>query len=158
MMLYMVPDSQANIIVNGFIPFPYGPSGNSETVSAVLVPSGSHGSNLYFTFPVTSMFSTDESGYIADLLFDPLDHSRPRGWKDVLSESVFHYDSDTDNYIRSVENVHAFGSEMINESYKEMFDGLYSALCDSSTVTEVLATIEPLLQNDLDNSVNKQVS
>ncbi len=155
MMFYMVPDSQAEEIVNGFIPFPYGPAGSPETVSAVLLSSGSHGSNLYFAFPLTSKFNVDESGYIADLLFEPLDLSRPAGWKEILSESILFYDSDVGNYINAVENVHSFSADMINESYEELFNGCYSILTGASAVNETLSSVEPLLQNDLDKSVNK---
>lgn len=147
------PEFTSKEIKTGFIPFGYGPNGNKDTVSSMLIPypHGALWAHNYFLFSSFTKFGNEELGVIADRLFDPVDtENYPNGWKDYCEANLFHYRIDYENFVKAVEGVSVINMAQIEDSYETIHDG-FTKFAGGEAISSIISGISDAIQADLNN-------
>ncbi len=138
-------------VKTGYIPFAYGPGGNKDTVSSMLIPSHSLCGHLYFLFSSFTKFSGDELGVIADALFDPIDSvNYPNGWKDYYETNLFNYQIDYENFVKAVEGVSVISLAQVEKSYEIAYKG-FDSFESGEAISSVISGISDAIQTEMND-------
>lgn len=132
------------------IRYPYGPNGNKDTVSTITT-----GDTVY-AFPIFSAFSEEEMGAVVEYMFEPLSDLYPNGWKDIVCDTIFFYDTDYDYYIKGVENAEYLDKTVLSESYSQLSEAMRLVLYGSATPEVAVESVIDLVQADLNNNYNNE--
>ena len=134
----------------GFMPFPHGPNGTKDTVSAYV-----HiGRRLNFVVGVSDN-DPEDIGTVINYVFSPLADSEPEAWKKLAKKSVFHHTEGYDNFVYMTENAnYDFSAELFDVRAK--ISGALIKATGSGTPSAAIDAIKDLVQVEIDESMNVQ--
>lgn len=133
----------------GLLMFPYGPSGNSETVSGY-----TYFNRRLFFFPTATTNQPDEVGLFTNMLFEHLPDSPEDGWRSIAGDQYFHYDQDFENFVYSVENCNYDFSIQLYDAYEDLVKAYSSIIDGSASVGNALSSIEDKFTETIDIELN----
>lgn len=130
--------------------YPYGPKGNKDTVTAV-----SYGFPMW-AFPIFTAYTEDEIGAVAEYLFDPLDASvYPNGWKDIVEDTVFYYESEYEYYVKAAEQSEHIDMDILSESFwnlsNAMVDLAHGIISPANAVDGIVESITEEINEKYNN-------
>jgi hypothetical protein len=133
----------------GFMPFPYGPNGNKDTVSAYV-----HVARRLNWVTKVSGNDLDNIGTVIDFIFNPLEGSEKEGWKKMAKQVVFHHTEGFNNFVYMTENCnYDYSSQLFNVK-----DKIYSAVGlpvgGKKTPAETIEAIKDIVQAEIDAEMN----
>lgn len=131
------------------IRYPYGPHGNKDIVTSLSLGDAMYG------FPIFSAYTEDEIGEVVEYMFEPLSDLYPNGWKDIVGDTLFFYQSDYDYYVKSVEECTYIETVALNESYWKFTDAMRMVLLNAATPEQAVESVIDLIQVDIDENLNK---
>lgn len=138
-------------VKTGYIPFAYGPNGNKDTISSMLIPSHSLCGHLYFLFSSFSKFSNSELGIISDEIFSPADPvNYPNGWKDYYETNLFHYEIDYENFVKAVEGVSVISMAQVEKSYETAYKG-FERFAGGEAISSIISGISDAIQTEMND-------
>ena len=131
----------------GFMPFPYGPNGNKDTVSAYV-----HISRRLNFVVGASDNDPEDIGTVIDYVFSPLADSEPEAWKKLAEKSVFHHTEGYNNFVNMTENANYDFSAELFDVKAQLADALNKAT-GSSTPVSAMDAIKDLVQVEIDENM-----
>ncbi|MDF2686997.1 MAG: transporter substrate-binding protein, partial [Clostridia bacterium] len=135
----------------GFMPFPHGPNGSDETVSAYV-----HiGRRLNFVVGVSDN-DPEDIGTVINYVFEPLEDSEPEAWKKLAKNSVFHHTEGYDNFVYMTENANYDYSAELFDVRSQISTALNKATSASGSAVSAIDAIKELVQVEIDEAMNNQ--
>jgi len=130
----------------GVISFPYGPNGNSSTVSA----------NVYWTTPMNFIIKGSENeadviGLVMEELFAPLDGVQ--SWKDYLYSEIVHDDRDYDNIMFMFDNCNYDYSVQMYETAGNLDGYFKAAIKGEMSAAAALESARNLANEEIDANI-----
>jgi hypothetical protein len=135
----------------GFLPFPYGPSGNKDTVSAYVHT----GRRLNWVVGPTDN-DKDDLGLLINYIFSPLDDSEPQAWKKLAQEQFFHHIEGYNNFIYMIENCnYDYSAQLWDVS--TLLNDVYTAMINGQPLSTAADKVKEAVQLEIDEVMNSQV-
>lgn len=116
----------------GYMPFPYGPNGTPDTVSAFV-----HQHRRLNWILMSGPNDEDTIGAVMNILFDGLDENMTEpAWKYFAYHTVFLHDQDAYNYCYMLENIKFNFSVQMGGAYNKLTSALLRAAIGKSSPAE----------------------
>lgn len=130
--------------------YPYGPQGNKDTVSTI-----TQGDSMW-AFPIFSAYSEEETGAVAEFMFEPLDPDLyPHGWQDMLEDNYFFYHSDFEYYLKGVYEAEYIDKSILEDSFWALDDALLAVMRGTQSPEIALETAEGIIAEEINEKYNK---
>lgn len=145
-----VPSTAPNRLEEfGLMPFPYGPEGTPDTVSAYV----NVGRRLCWTCAL-SKNDADDIGIIYDYLFEPFrnDYTYDVGWKDTAKTNVFHHLKDLENFIYMADHVrYDYSTQLRN--FGPVSDAMIEVISGTKTAAAALDSVSGIIASEIESSI-----
>ncbi len=132
------------------IRYPYGPSGDTDTVSTV-----TQGEKVW-SFPIFSSYTEEEVGAVAEFLFEPLSDVYPNGWKDVVEDTFFFDRNDFEYFVKGVEEAEYIDAYIITEGANVYDRAINDVIKGYKSADVALDGAIEIIQNDIDEKFNSK--
>lgn len=134
----------------GMMPFPYGPKGTPETVSAYVW----NGRRLFWTCSLSEN-DTEDIGIIYEYLFKPFrdDYIYGVGWKDVAKTNVFHHLQGLENFIYMTDHIRYDYSTQLEDATAEFSSKMTQAITGRISVSSAFSALTTIITEEINENI-----